>query len=124
MEYEKITITRLRISGGFVLAIAIIILVATQHKAAGRAVNTALEILTWVAISVGVLCAGGISYLVYRLVRRARKGSYKPVKTVKLYPTYLLNSKPVAEIEPRRIVLDGIEYREVIDGQSANRFPQ
>lgn len=115
MKYERITITRFKISGSFIAVIAVVILLAANHKSVGPALHTLTEIIMWTAISVGIIATTAIALLVRRAIKRARTGSYVPVKRVTLYPEYTLNSKPVAEIEPKRITLNGINYVEVKD---------
>jgi hypothetical protein len=127
MEYEKITITRWRISGGFILAIAAVIVLAANHKQVGPAVYTGLEIIKWALIAIGSMMGLGIilglTYLGLRARRVIRRTRATP-KTITLYPSYKLNSEPVAEIEPPRITLNGNEYVWIIkpDKLNSNRL--
>lgn len=121
MEYEKITITRWRISGGFIIAIAAVIVLAANHKQVGPAVHTGLEIVKWVLITIGSMMGLGIltgaTYLVLRarrVIKAARVRTRKTPETITLYPSYVLNSEPVAEINPPRIVYNDEEYVRVI----------
>lgn len=124
MEYEKITITRWRISGGFILAIAAVIVLAANHKQVGPAVHTGLEILEWVLIAIGSMMGLGIltgaTYLALRARRVIKRTRNRP-KTITLYPSYVLNSEPVAEINPPRIVHNGDEYVKVIQPDKLRR---
>lgn len=127
MEYEKITITRWRISGGFILVIAAVIVLAANHKQVGPAVHTGLEIVKWVLIAIGSMMGlgilTGVTYLALRARRVVRTARNRP-KTITLYPSYVLNSDPVAEINPPRIVHNGEEYVRVIQPDKLRRNSQ
>lgn len=112
-EYEKVTITRVRISTGFILTIVVIILIAANHKSVGPAVHTATEILKWTLISLASVGGLGALYGIYKATRALRKMARKAPKTITLYPTYVLNNEPVAGIEPPRTILNGVPVSKV-----------
>lgn len=127
MRYRKTTITEFSISGGFILAVVIVILIAAEHKSIGPAVNTAVEFIKWTAIIIGSMMGlgviTGLTYLVIRarrVVKRARARRNGP-QTITLYPSYVLNNEPVAEIAPARIWHEGEEYVKVIKPDKIRR---
>lgn len=120
MKYERITITRFSISGGFIAVIVMIIALAAAHKQVGPAVHTGLEVIKWTLVGIGSAMGlgilTGITYLALRARRviiAARKRRNGP-QTITFYPSYVLNSEPVAEIAPPSIWHDGEEYVKVI----------
>jgi hypothetical protein len=112
-EYEKTTFTstRVRISLGSIIGLIVVVFVIANRK---TAVSDATTLVEYVAITVGTACLIGLAALIISLRRTARARRNVTPKTIRLYPSYELNSEPVAQIENRRVIIDGEEYVKVI----------
>jgi cytochrome bd-type quinol oxidase subunit 2 len=122
--YEKVTYTRtrVRISGGLIIALIVVIALAANHK---NNAHDATEAAKWFAIVAGTACLVSTA-TVTALVIRARKRRKTASNVIQLWPAYeadAVSTYPdMQAINPPSIVHNGEEYVRVITDAQYSRI--
>lgn len=124
MFYEKVTYTRtrVRISGGLIIALIVVIALAANHK---NNAHDAAEAAKWFAIVAGTACLVSIA-TVTALIMRARKRRKMATNVIQLWPAYEADEvsayPDMQAINPPSIVHNGEEYVRVITDAQYSRI--